>query len=109
MKNFDRMPAWARFKDDFDFSSEDIKIKPTASKEAIQSFLREEADFVEDKTILTNAEELSNYMIEEFKKTDCFKFKSEEERKEVIQYLIDNPDVEEPIYDDNGNLINILK
>ncbi len=75
-----------------------------ASKEAIQAIYRFNVE-CEDETnqVAYDAEELSKRMIERFKASNCYKFKSETERKEIIQYLKDTPDVNNPFID----LLNI--
>ena len=98
----DRIPAEIQYIDDFDFDlkNKKAKLKPTASKEAIQCYLRNKYDRFNAKDIVYNPTLLSNKMIEDFKKLDCYKAKSEAEREEIIQYLKDNPDIE----DDNPNI-----
>ncbi len=98
----DRIPPEIQYIDDFDFDlkNKKAKLKPTASKEAIQCYLRSKYDRFNAKDIVYSPTLLSNKMIEDFKKLDCYKAKSEAEREEIIQYLKDTPDIE----DDNPNI-----
>lgn len=98
----DRIPPEIQYIDDFDFDlkNKKAKLKPTASKEAIQCYLRNKYNRFNAKDIVYNPTLLSNKMIEDFKKLDCYKAKSEAEREEIIQYLKDTPDIE----DDNPNI-----
>lgn len=76
--------------------------KPIAlTKEAIQAYFREKADFKQDFELVRNPDKLSEFMIEEFKKTDCYNSKSEEERQEIIKFLQDNP----AAYSDDHNIL----
>ena len=99
---FDAIPPEDQYIDDFDINIKtgDVKLKPTASKEAIQCYLRNKYDRFNAKDIVYSPTLLSNKMIEDFKKLDCYKAKSDAEREEIIQYLKDNPDIE----DDNPNI-----
>lgn len=69
-----------------------------ASKEAIQSVYRfnVNANVHEDHY---DAEDISNQMIEMFKNSKCYQAKTEAERQEIIQYLIDNPEPDHPFID----------
>lgn len=98
----DRIPPEIQYIDDFDFDlkNKKAKLKPTASKEAIQCYLRNKYNRFNAKDIVYSPTLLSNKMIEDFKKLDCYKAKSEAEREEIIQYLKDTPDIE----DDNPNI-----
>lgn len=71
-----------------------LEPKANASKEAIQSLYRFNVE-CEDSTnqVVFNANELSKRMIEKFKNSKCYSQKTEAERKAIIQYLKDNPDV----------------
>lgn len=73
-----------------------LEPKANATKEAIQSLYRFNVE-CEDKTnkIVYNAKELSNKMIDKFKASKCYLQKTEAERKAIIQYLKDNPEVVE--------------
>lgn len=71
---------------------------PHASKEVIQSILRFNIG-VEDRSIVFNSNKLSERMIEKFKVSECYKYKSELERKEIIQYLNENPKPDNPFID----------
>ena len=72
--------------------------KPTASNELIQSIYRFNVK-AENERLAYNAETCSNRMIEMFKASNCYRQMSEERRQEVIQYLKDNPDVNDPLID----------
>ena len=72
--------------------------KPTASNELIQSIYRFNAQ-VENHKIAYDGIKCSNRMIEMFKASNCYRQMSEERRQEVIQYLKDNPDVDDPSID----------
>lgn len=96
----DRIPPEIQYIDDFDLKNKKAKLKPTASKEAIQCYLRNKYNRFNAKDIVYSPTLLSNKMIEDFKKLDCYKAKSEAEREEIIQYLKDTPDIE----DDNPNI-----
>ena len=97
-----------KYENEYDFNFKDgFTLKPTASKEAIKSLLLYK---IKDKDILDYKDILASYLVKEFKKTDCFKLKNEEEREEIIQYLLDNPEKEEVhinYTDENGNDIFI--
>lgn len=107
MINHDRIPAFVQYLDEFDTSSDTIKMKPTISKEAIQAYFREEADSLEDKSILEDAEKLSDFMIQKFKESEIYPLKSKTEQEEIIEYLKNNPDIKEKIYDEDGNKFTI--
>ena len=69
-----------KFRDEYNFNLKDgLTLKSMASKEAIKALL---LYGVTDKAILSNKDILTNHLVNEFKKTDCYKAKSEEERKE---------------------------
>ena len=72
--------------------------KSTASNELIQSIYRFNVK-AENECLAYNAESCSNRMIEMFKASNCYKKMSEKRRQEVIQYLKDNPDVDNPLID----------
>ena len=72
-----------------------LEPKANASKELIQSIYRFNLES-EDSSVLFHAKELSNRMIEKFKSSECYLLKSDAERQEIIQFLIDNPDVNTP-------------
>lgn len=74
-------------------------LNDNATDFAIQSYFRDKANKNCSKDILTNAEKLSNYMIEEFKKSSCYNVKTEQERKQIIEYLKENPDEEDADFD----------
>ena len=95
-----------QFRDDFELDKETntLKLKPTASKEAIQFHLRYPITKEENGDVVYNPAKLSALMIEEFKKLDLYQLKTEEERQEIEQYLKDNPDIEDP----NPDIISIV-
>ena len=98
-----------KYEDEYNFNfKEGFTLKPTASKEAIKALLVYK---VKDKEMFKYKDILATYLVNEFKKTDCFKSKTEKERNEIINYLSDNleiPENEEISYqDEDGNDITI--
>lgn len=75
-----------------------LEPKETASKEAIHD-LYHFLVIQQDNRICNNAEELSKRMIEKFINSKCYKQKTEIERKEIIKYLKNNPNPENPFID----------
>ncbi len=69
-----------------------------ATKEAIQGLYRFNVNArVHQKHY--DEKDISNQMIEMFKNSKCYQAKTEEERQEIIQYLIDNPEPDNPFID----------
>lgn len=101
MQSFDRMPAFLIYPESFDLTDDEVRLKATATKEAIQSYFREKADLKQDFELVRNPDKLSDFMVEEFKKTECYSLKSEEERQEIINFLRDNPEA----YSDDYNIL----
>lgn len=66
--------------------------KPTATKEGIQSLYRFEVES-EDEYVVDDKKELCRRMVEKFKASECYKHKSEAERKEIIDYLLQHPNI----------------
>lgn len=64
--------------------------KPTATKEGIQSLYRFEVE-AEDEYVVDDNKELCRRMVEKFKASECYKHKSEAEREEIIEYLLQHP------------------
>jgi len=97
-----------KYENEYNFNFKDgFTLKPSASKEAIKSLLLYK---VKDKNILEYKDILANHLVNEFKKTDCYKSKNKSEREEIIQYLLDNPEEDEVhtnYTDENGNKIFI--
>lgn len=102
----DLIPPEIEFKNDFDLDEEtnELKLKSTASKEAIQFHLRYSITKETHGDIIYNPYKLSDLMIEEFKKLDLYQLKTEEERQEIEQYLKDHPDIEDP----NPDIISLV-
>lgn len=102
----DVMPPYAEYMDDFELDEQtnELKLKKTAAKEAIQCQLRFPITKAKYGDIVYNPVKLSEIMIEEFKKLEIYQSKSEEERQVIIQYLKDNPDIEDP----NPDVITII-
>lgn len=69
-----------------------------ASKEAIHD-LYHFLVIQQNNNIASNAKELSNRMIDKFIHSRCYQYKTEKERKEIIKYLKDNPNPENPFID----------
>ncbi len=98
-----------KYESEYNFNFTDgLTLKPTASKEAIKELLvyrSRNKDFFSYKDIL------ANHLVNEFKKTDCYTAKTEEERKEIIEYLLDPSNIEERedvnYTDENGSDILI--
>lgn len=104
--NADRVaPRYEKYADYFSFSgTTGTIIKKNAPKEAICLYLREVADGALDCEELANAETLTNYMIDKFKRLDIYKVKTEKEREEIIEYIKSNPEPEKVVFtDENGN------
>lgn len=77
-----------------------LEPKDNASKEAILGLYSYNIGFDEGiGEFAFDGEELSRRMIERFKNSKCYQAKSEEERAEIIQYLIDNPCARDPFID----------
>lgn len=110
MINSDRMePIFEKYDKEYDFNfQEGFILKNTTSKEAIKALLIFKTT---DNDILNYKDILGHHLVSEFKKTDCYKSKTEAERQEIIDYLLDSSNIEEfeePNYtDENGNDINI--
>lgn len=106
LNHSDVMPPYAEYMDDFELDEEsnELKLKKTAGKEAIQCQLRFSITKAKYGDIVYNPVKLSEMMIEEFKKSEIYQNKTEEERQEIIQYLKDNPDIENP----NPDVITII-
>lgn len=66
--------------------------KATATKEGIQSLYRFEVES-EDEYVVDDKKELCRRMVEKFKASECYKHKSESERKEIIDYLLQHPNI----------------
>lgn len=66
--------------------------KPNATKEGIQSLYRFEVE-CEDEFVVDDKKELCRRMVEKFKASECYKHKSEAERKEIIEYLFNHPEI----------------
>ena len=80
-----------KYENEYDFNFKDgFTLKATASKEAIKSLLLYK---IKDKDIIDYKDILASYLVKEFKKTDCFKLKNEEEREEIIESY--QPDINE--------------
>lgn len=75
-----------------------LEPKGTATKEAIHD-LYHFLVIQQDNSIADNEKELSKRMIDKFKASKCYQEKSEKERLEIIKYLRDNPDSENPLID----------
>ena len=65
--------------------------KPNVTKEGLQSLYRFEVE-CEDEFVVDDEKELYRRMVEKFKNSECYKYKSEVERKEIIDYLLTHPD-----------------
>lgn len=106
INNVDPMPPYAEYMNDFELDerANELKLKKTASKEAIQCELRYSINKSKYGDIVYNPKKLSEVMIEEFKKLEIYQYKTEEEKREIIQYLKDNPDIEDP----NPSVINTI-
>lgn len=79
-------------------------LNDNATDFAIQSYFRDKANKNCGRDILINPTKLSQYMIEEFKKSSCYNTKTEQERKQIIKYLEDNPDEEDEDFDTNTGI-----
>ena len=75
-----------------------LEPKSTATKEAIHD-LYHFLVIQQDNDISYNAKEISKRMIDKFKMSKCYQVKSDDERQEIIKYLVDNPDPENPLID----------
>lgn len=73
-----------------------LEPKSTASPEAIQSVLHFQVLADNIGTIIEyEADRLSQLMIEKFQQSKCYRFKTEQEREEVIKYLKEHPDAKD--------------
>lgn len=63
----------------------------TCSKEGLQSLYRFEV-VSEDEYEIDDKQELCRRMVEKFKASKCYKYKTEEERREIIEYLLSHPE-----------------
>lgn len=75
-----------------------LEPKEKASKEAIHD-LYHFLVIQQDNSIASNAKELSSRMIDKFINSKCYQYKTEEERKDIIKYLKNNPNPENPFID----------
>lgn len=66
--------------------------KPNVTKEGLQSLYRFEVE-CEDEFVVDDEKELCRRMVEKFKNSECYKYKSEAERKEIIDYLLTHSDL----------------
>lgn len=112
-QHYDLAPKYFKYIKEYDISSGDLKFKKTTSKEAIQAYLIEGIYFKNNSEFMKDKEKVSELMISEFKKTDCYKEKSKKERQEIINYLKENTTFEEPkivdtAIDEDGNEIRII-
>ena len=102
-------PYLDEYLDEYDFNFNDgFILMPSSSKEAIRALLFYKT---RDEKILNNKNLLSAHLIEEFKKTDCYKSKSEKEQEEIIVYLKNNPkpdlDIKKSTNDNDGEYVDI--
>ena len=66
--------------------------KANATKEGLQSLYRFEVE-CEDELIVHNPTEMCKRMVEKFKSSNCYKYKTETERQEIIDYLFNHPEL----------------
>ena len=111
---FDRLPSFAKekYEDEFELTQTEVIMKPNISKEAVLEFLNERAESSLSKEEFSDPEIVSNFMIEEFKKSNCYNQKSEQNKNEIIKFLKENPyyfdDFSNAIfYDNNGNQVKL--
>lgn len=72
--------------------------KENATPNVIQSIFRFNVSAIDHQKHY-DANEISSRMIEMFKASKCYEQKSDAERKEIIQYLKEHPDVDNPLID----------
>lgn len=66
--------------------------KANVTKEGLQSLYRYEVE-CEDWYVTDNKEEMCRRMVEKFKSSECYKYKTEEERQEIIEYLLNHSEL----------------
>ena len=66
--------------------------KANVTKEGLHSLYRFEVES-EDNYVVDNPEELCKRMVEKFKASKCYNEKTEEERVEIIKYLLSHPEL----------------
>lgn len=75
-----------------------VEPKGNATPNVIQSIYRFNVSAIDGHRHY-DAEEISSKMIEMFKSSKCYEQKTDAERQEIIQYLKDHPDVDNPLLD----------
>ena len=76
----------------YDFNKDERIIpKANVTKEGLQYIYRFEVES-EDNFVVDNPKEICKRMVEKFKASKCYNYKSEEERQEIIKYLMAHPE-----------------
>lgn len=65
---------------------------PTCTKEGLQSLYRFEVER-EDEFVVRDPEEMCRRMVKKFKDSKCYEYKTEAERTEIIEYLLQHPEL----------------
>lgn len=65
--------------------------KPNVTKEGLQALYRFEVE-CEDELVVRDEKELCRRMVEKFKASKCYNFKTEKERQEIIEFLLSHPE-----------------
>ena len=76
----------------FDFEKDEHLIpNANATKKGIQYVFRFEVES-EDNFVVDNPKEVCKRMVDKFIASECYKHKSEQERQEIIHYLMHHPE-----------------
>lgn len=78
----------------YDPSNPDVEMipKPNVTKEGLQSYYRFLVE-CEDEFVVDDKKELCKRMVDKFKNSKCYNFKTDEEKKEIINYLLNHPEI----------------